>query len=256
MKKTRPATKAKASLADLTKLYSHLPKALVSKVVTLTDKFERIGPFELPIELPSGKVAIFTVYHYYFIGTKAHYYVLSQAKRFKNPLLRIESVCNYAHIFNSRRCDCRYQLMHALQQIDQDGDGLVIFCLDQSGKAIPGGTRGHALIYSLGQLQRQDLIYAAYVKNGFKEDYRDYRDVLEILKALDVKQVRLLTNNPKRIAFLKKSGLKVKRIPHEKDMDPGVSEELHFKKHRINHLLHCRGFKPEFLERYNLKPAK
>ena len=239
----------------LEELYNHIPEELREKVVELNDSFERIGPFELPIELPSGDVIFFTVNHYLMKGTKHRYYVITKNSKFKNPILRIESVCNYAHILNSRRCDCRYQLLNALKKIHKEGDGLVIFCLDQHGKALPGGTRGHALVYALGQLQHQDLIHAAYVKNGFKEDYRDYTDVATILRSLNITKVRLLTNSPTRLSFLKENGFDVTHIPLEKEMEPWVCEELHFKKEKLKHSLDCIGFKPEFLEKYGLKPA-
>lgn len=238
---------------NLEKLYKHIPESLRKQVVEVNEDFERIGSFELPIELPSGEVAIFQVNHYTFLESGDSYYVVSKKKNFTNPLLRIESVCNYAHLFNSRRCDCRYQLMDALQRIHNDGDGLVIFCLDQHGKAIPAGTRGHALIYALGQLQNQDLIHDAYVKNGFKEDYRNYNEVGIILKALGINKLRILSNNPHRIQSIKNSGFIVEEIRHEKVMDPWVSEELHFKKEKLKHFLKCDGFEEEFLKRYNLK---
>jgi len=240
---------------NLQTLYNHLPKELRDQVVEINEEFERIGPFQLPIELPSGEIVFFTVNHYFMRNTNHRYYVVTKNGKFKNPVLRIESVCNYAHIFNSRRCDCRFQLFNALEKIHKEGDGLVVFCLDQHGKALPEGTRGHALVYALGQLQHQDLIHDAYVKNGFKEDYRDYTDVKIILKSLGISKVRLMTNSPHRLNFLKENGFTVTHIPLEKDMEPWVCEELHFKKEKLNHLLDCIGFKPEFLEKYGLKPA-
>jgi GTP cyclohydrolase II len=242
---------------NVKEFYSHVPKKLLKQVLEVNSNFERIGPFELPIELPSKKVVIFRLNHYFFFKSKSSYYAITRKRnKFSNPLLRIESVCNYAHIFNSRRCDCRYQLMSALEKINSDRDGLVIFCLNQHGKSVPGGTRGHALIYALGQLQNQDLVYDAYVKNGFKEDYRDFTDVVTILRSLNIKKVRLLSNNPKRLKFLKSKGFAVTHIPHEKKMDAWVSEELHFKKEKLNHLLKCKGFKEKFLKRYKLKAVK
>ena len=142
---------------ELEELYKHIPSRLRNKVVSMNEEFERIGPFKLPIELPSGEIVFFTVNHYFMRNTGHRYYVVMKNEKFNNPLLRIESICNYAHIFNSRRCDCRFQLFNALEKIYLEGDGLVIFCLDQNGKGIPEGTRGHALVYALGQLQYQDL---------------------------------------------------------------------------------------------------
>ncbi len=236
----------------LKQLYAHIPSELRDRVVELTENFERIGPFQLPIELPSGDVVFFTVYHYFMKESKHRYYLITRNETFINPLLRIESVCNYAHLLNSRRCDCRFQLMDALEKIHNDGDGLVIFCLDQHGKALPGGTRGHALVYALGQLQNQELIYEAYVNNGFQEDYRNYNGVVVILNSLGISRLRLLSNNPERVQSIKNAGFTIDVLKHEQAMDPWVCEELYFKKHKLRHLLQCNGFKADYLKKYGL----
>lgn len=242
-------------MGNLKNFYSHISKELINKVVKNTDKFEIIGKFELPLLLPNSKVSIFNILHITFFNSKHKYYIIYKGslKNMKNPLFRIESVCNYAHLFNSQRCDCRWQMMEFLKIIDDKREGLLIFCLDQHGKLIPEGTRGHALIYALGQLQNQELVVDAYVKNGFKEDYRDYTEVTDILKYFGIKEVRLFSSNPKRIKNIENKGIKVNKIKHEQKMNPWVCEELIFKKTKLKHHLNCRGFKSRYLNKYNLK---
>lgn len=240
---------------NLNNFYSHVPKDLLDKVVKNTEKFEIIGKFELPLLLSDSEVSVFDVLHITSFETGHKYYVVykGELEGMKNPLFRIESVCNYAHLFNSQRCDCRWQMMNFLKSVSDAGEGLLVFCLDQHGKAIPEGTRGHALIYALGQLQNQELIVDAYLKNGFKEDYRDYSDVIDILKYFKIEEVRLFSNNPSRISDVEKGGIKVNKIKHEENMNEWVCEELIFKKNKLNHNLGCLGFKKEFLDKYNLK---
>src|SRR3989338_10614713 len=103
---------------ELIELYEHIPEDSRSQIIETRNGLERIGPFELPIELPSGKVELFLVNHYFALRTQQNYFVLTpKENKFIEPLLRIESVCTYAHIFNSTRCDCRFQLMNSLEKI-------------------------------------------------------------------------------------------------------------------------------------------
>jgi GTP cyclohydrolase II len=135
----------------------------------------------------------------------------------------------------------------------EDGaDSLVLFSVDDHGKAIRGGLRGHALLYALGQVQRQELIVDAYVENGFEHDRRDYSEIGRILSELSISRMRLLTNNPERILAFQSMGYQVERYPIEQPYNPLLAEELGVKKSKLGHLLDLTGFSPSDLQIYGL----
>ena len=242
-------------------VYSHLPEKTRKKAIFMTKEFDRIGPIKLPLEIScSNVVSDFFFYYFGFFESKQNYFLITKNEnlKFSKPLIRISSNCNWAFDFGSKRCDCKWELEHAKELIHnkKNKDGLIIFCLDQHGKSVPGGAKGHSLIYYLGQTQKQDLVNDAYVTNGFKLDYRRYDDVVVLLKFLKIKKFELLTNNPERIGFFENHGFKVLRKPIEKPYEKFDSEELGVKKEKLGHLLKLKGFKKQDIKIYNLDPQK
>lgn len=152
------------------------------------------------------------------------------------PLVRIHSQCLTGDVFGSLRCDCRQQLEMALQMISESGAGILIY-EEQEGRGI--GLMAKLQAY---QLQDQGLdTVQANEKLGFKADCRDYNMPVEILRALNVKSVRLLSNNPDKVAALEKGGIEVaERVPCEVEPTPYAEKYLETKREKMGHLFSTR----------------
>lgn len=120
------------------------------------------------------------------------------------PLVRIHSQCLTGDVFHSLRCDCRSQLELALDQIVAEGRGLLIY-EHQEGRGI--GLLNKLRAYEL-QDQGRDTV-EANVELGFEPDLRDYALPAAILLYFNVTEVRLLSNNPEKVAALENAGIKV-----------------------------------------------
>jgi 3,4-dihydroxy 2-butanone 4-phosphate synthase/GTP cyclohydrolase II len=126
-----------------------------------------------------------------------------------SPLVRIHSECMTGDVFSSQRCDCGIQLEVALQMIALEGAGVLLY-LRQEGRGI--GLLNKLRAYNLqdGGLDTVD----ANLHLGFGADEREYGDAIEILEDLGVRTVRLLTNNPAKIAAFDDSAIRVaERMP-------------------------------------------
>ena len=127
------------------------------------------------------------------------------------PLVRIHSQCLTGDVFASLRCDCRQQLEMALGMIAEAGAGILVY-EQQEGRGI--GLMAKLQAYAL-QDEGLDTV-EANEKLGFKADHRAYALPAGILNALDIKAVRLLSNNPEKVAALENAGVQVvERVPCE-----------------------------------------
>jgi GTP cyclohydrolase II len=152
----------------------------------------------------------------------------------KPALVRVHSQCLTGDVFHSLRCDCRQQLELALGQITHEGAGILIY-EQQEG-------RGIGLMAKLRAYELQDSgldTVEANERLGFKADHRDFALPAAILKALGVSSVRLLSNNPGKVAALERAGVRVaERVPCE--VKPGsahAEEYLKTKKEKLGHIL-------------------
>ena len=149
-------------------------------------------------------------------------------------LVRVHSECLTGDIFGSKRCDCGEQLLSAMNMVEKEGRGVVLY-MRQEGRGI--GLVNKLLAYHL-QEQGKDTVEANEAL-GFKADLRDYGTGAQILKDLGLKKIKLLTNNPKKLIGLKGYNLEiVERIPLEIIPNPENEKYLKTKRDRLGHLLY------------------
>ena len=124
-------------------------------------------------------------------------------------LARLHSACFTGDVLGSLKCDCGPQLRGALAQMGNEGAGVLLY-LNQEGRGI--GLANKMRAYSL-QDQGFDTVEANH-RLGFEDDERDFRIGSEILKSMGFSQVRLMTNNPRKIAMMGNTGIVVtERVP-------------------------------------------
>lgn len=147
-------------------------------------------------------------------------------------LVRIHSQCLTGDVFGSERCDCGDQLQTALETIDRAGSGILLY-MHQEGRGI--GLANKIRAYAL-QDQGLDTVQAN-LELGFADDGRDYGIAAQMLRDLGVSQVRLLTNNPKKIQGLTRYGVVVEsRQPIEIPAHQGTLRYLQTKREKLGHL--------------------
>lgn len=150
-------------------------------------------------------------------------------------LVRVHSECMTGDIFGSLRCDCGDQLHRAMAMMEKEGSGVIIY-LRQEGRGI--GLVNKLKAYDLQQNQGLDTVEANR-QLGFKDDLRDYGLGAQMLRNLGVRQMRLLTNNPKKMVGLDGYGLSVvEQIPIEIAPNEYNRCYLECKKLKMGHLLH------------------
>lgn len=148
-------------------------------------------------------------------------------------LVRVHSSCFTGDILDSLRCDCGQQLTHALQQIEKEGQGCVLY-MNQEG-------RGIGLVHKLKAYKLQEEGYdtvEANIKLGFQADQRDYGIGAQILRDLGIRKMRLLSNNPKKRTGLMGYGLEiVETVPIEIECNMHNEKYLKTKKEKLGHQL-------------------
>ena len=144
----------------------------------------------------------------FYDGQKeSHALVMGTIENEEDVLCRVHSLCIFGHHFNSIECDCREQMEISQQLIQKAGKGIVVW-LNQEGK----GNGHYALMKSIEHKKNGVSQAEAYEAVGFKKDARDFTVAAEILKELNVKSVRMLTNNPNKVETLTKHGIIVTGI--------------------------------------------
>jgi 3,4-dihydroxy 2-butanone 4-phosphate synthase/GTP cyclohydrolase II len=151
----------------------------------------------------------------------------------KPVLVRVHSECLTGDVFGSRRCDCGSQLHTALKQIEQAGRGILLY-MRQEGRGIGLAAKIHA--YKL-QEDGFDTVQAN-IKLGFPSDLREYGLGAQILFDLGVRQLRLMTNNPKKVVGLAGYGLQiVETVPIKIEANVHNKAYLRTKRTKMGHLI-------------------
>jgi GTP cyclohydrolase II len=149
------------------------------------------------------------------------------------PLVRIHSQCLTGDVFGSLRCDCRLQLEMALTKIAAEGAGILLY-EQQEGRGI--GLMAKLKAYELQDAGRDTV--EANVELGFEADYREYELPARVLKMLGVSQVKLMTNNPDKVAALESAGIAVvERISAEVEPQETFAAYLRTKQEKMGHIV-------------------
>jgi 3,4-dihydroxy 2-butanone 4-phosphate synthase/GTP cyclohydrolase II len=188
---------------------------------------ERVSQTTLPTE--SGKYNL--ILYRDSINNKIHVALIMGEPGNEPILVRVHSECLTGDVFGSLRCDCGRQLKKAMQIIEQERKGVILY-MSQEGRGI--GLVDKIRAYSL-QDKGLDTVQANEAL-GHKPDLRDYGIGAQILVDLGLKDIRLLTNNPRKIVGLEGYGLRViERVPLETEPNPLNYNYLKTKKEKLGH---------------------
>jgi GTP cyclohydrolase II len=148
------------------------------------------------------------------------------------PIVRVHSQCMTGDVFHSLRCDCRQQLELALEKIAEEGSGILLY-EQQEGRGI--GLMAKLKAYEL-QDQGFDTV-EANLELGFKADCREFELPAAVLKLMGVGAVRLITNNPEKVAALEAAGISVvERIAADVELEETFRDYLRVKREKMGHL--------------------
>ena len=198
---------------------------------TRTERFvKRISDVNLPTDHGEFRAVAYTN----DMDSNVHIaLVKGEIKPEEAVLVRVHSECLTGDVFGSKRCDCGEQLHKAMEMINKEGMGVILY-MRQEGRGI--GLANKLKAYEL-QDKGLDTV-EANIKLGFKPDLRDYGIGAQILVDLGVRKMRLMTNNPKKIVGLEGYGLKVvERVPVESSPHERNIIYLRTKKKKLGHML-------------------
>lgn len=157
----------------------------------------------LQTDFGSGLLHVYAFTEGYYIV-----FVSGEVEAKTNVLTRVHDQCLTADLFHSDHCDCRQQRVEALRLISQRGCGVFIYTpLEGRGQGLLAKIQQYAVQNALGL----DTIAAAHYL-GFSDDSRDYNNVSLILDDLGIKTITLLTNNPRKVAQLRQSGVLIEAV--------------------------------------------
>jgi len=191
---------------------------------------ERLAEANLPTEF-----GLFRIIGFKSLATNEEFPVLVKGELDENTpaLVRIHSQCLTGDVFHSLKCDCGRQLDQAMNLIQQEGRGVIIY-QQQEGRGI--GITNKIRAYEL-QDAGQDTV-EANLSLGFEADLRQYECCVDILKQLGLRRIRLMSNNPDKIAAVRQAGIEiVERVSIEVEPREDSMEYMKTKKEKLGHLL-------------------
>lgn len=195
---------------------------------------EKVAEARLPTEIGEFRVMGFRV-----APSGQEYVVLTKGRIAEASacLVRIHSQCLTGDVFHSIKCDCGWQLRRSMQLIEEEGCGIIIYH-PQEGRGI--GLLNKIRAYELQDKGRDTV--EANLELGFGADERSYEECAAILKWLGVDRIRLLSNNPEKIASLRNAGVNiVERVPLEVQPSAETLPYLRVKKEKLGHFLSIIG---------------
>ena len=191
---------------------------------------ERLAEANLPTEF-----GLFRIIGFKSLATGEEFPVLVKgALDAETPtLVRIHSQCLTGDVFHSLKCDCGRQLDHAMNLVQEEGRGVIIY-QQQEGRGI--GITNKIRAYEL-QDAGQDTV-EANLSLGFEADLRQYECCIDILKQLGLRRIRLMSNNPDKIAAVQRAGIEVvERVSIEVEPHENSLGYMKTKKEKLGHLL-------------------
>lgn len=214
------------------------------KIITIKDlieyrrKREKLVERVVSVNLPTDFGKFKLILYRDKIEKNPHLALIKGSLKLKDKndsiLVRVHSQCLTGDIFHSQRCDCGRQLQKAMEMIEKEGRGVLIY-LPQEGRGI--GLENKLKAYYLQEKKKLDTV-DANLHLGFPEDLRDYGIGAQILADLGLTRIRLLTNNPRKVVGLEGYGIKiVKRVPIVVEYTSYSREYIEAKKRKLGHII-------------------
>lgn len=191
---------------------------------------ERVAEAKLPTEYGEFRIIAFRSLA---SGEEFPVLVKGELSADRPSPVRVHSQCLTGDVFHSLKCDCGRQLDYAMRLIQEEGHGVIVYQMQEGrGIGITNKIRAYAL-----QDTGQDTV-EANLSLGFEADLRSYECCAEIMKQLGLRKIRLMSNNPEKIAALEQAGLEiVERLKIEVEPHEVSRHYLKTKKNKMGHLL-------------------